>query len=488
MTKLRPLVTLTIISVLFLVVYYSIVSEPSYPIQTVSKEEAIEAIEVFSKKMELNIDVGDRSPTIETRANESIGQYITKENWTNEEIERLTNEIPIYTISIVLDNYLFEVDPFTSDIVRANNLYIHVENYQEINNFLENLFGSGFAKVEEKKDVFGDIDYIYSRGEVAGEIEEKVRISVYDNTILAFHKYGEVDQYPLSTEIFNLWEILMALVFIVTIVVVAIVATVQLVKKLNNNQIEAFLGPTLISLLAGVGWFCGLYLAMGTVDMFSLLFSGALTYATFSILLITAKKTDYVQPFSQIAEKLQPAVWNGFLLMIVSTSLTTIFYGLSAYFGAWSSPVMDYAVFLNTPLWAVPVFALSLGICASISEETIFRRYLIPAFDRFGVVISVLATSFLWGIGHIGYHMVPWHIRIFEFVLIVGPFFYFVYKRYGFVTAIFCHFFYNSMIGSIFLLTIIGPVGLLSVVLTLVPFLVFLKRSRGQRRKLLFRT
>lgn len=488
LNRLRPLVLLSIVSVVFLIIYYSVNTEPVYPLQTVTKEDITESIEQLSKQFDLNTDIKSKAPTYETRANESIGQYIAKQKWTPEEIENLTNEIPIYTISVLVEMDHFEVDPFTAEVVRASNIFYEIDSEHEVNEFIEKVFGAGFEKVNEEQNFFGEVEQIYSRGEVIGDIEEKLSVTLTDHAIIGFHKYGEVRDFQLSTSLFNFWEIILMLIFMITIVIIAIVATVQLIKRLNKNEIETFLGPFLISLLAGVGWFFGLYLAMGTVDVFSLLFTGLLTYTTFIILLITAKKADYVQPFSQIAIKLQPAVWNGFLLMLVSTVLVTIFYGIWAQFGAWTSPVMDYSIFLNTPIWALPVFALSLGICASISEETIFRRYLIPAFDRWGVIFSVIATSFLWGIGHMGYHMVPWHIRIFEFMIIVGPFFYFVYKRYGFVTAIFCHYFYNSLFGSIFLISIYWPVGILSFVLTLVPFFVFLKRSGENRGHLLFRS
>src|SRR5699024_9244223 len=100
--------------------------------------------------------------------------------------------------------------------------------------------------------------------------------------------------------------------------------------------------------------------------------------------------------------------------------------------------------------------------------------------ERLGVFFALVATSFLWGIMHIGYDMYPWFIYVLEFVLITGPFFFFVYKRYGFVTAVFMHYFYNAWVTTLFMFTVDLRVAFVSLAVMFVPFVLFFIRSKGK--------
>ncbi|WP_419182568.1 type II CAAX prenyl endopeptidase Rce1 family protein [Lysinibacillus fusiformis] len=108
---------------------------------------------------------------------------------------------------------------------------------------------------------------------------------------------------------------------------------------------------------------------------------------------------------------------------------------------------------------------------------------MIPFFDRFSVVASVILTSFFWGIQHLSYDVYPWYLRIIEF-MIIGSFFYFIYKKFGFKTAIFCHYFYNSLFTTLFLFRVDMKVAIVALILSISPLLVLLLKTKSQEARM----
>lgn len=129
-------------------------------------------------------------------------------------------------------------------------------------------------------------------------------------------------------------------------------------------------------------------------------------------------------------------------------------------------------------VWLLPLFVLAIGITAAIMKETLFRRYLASVLDHIHPIFAVFVSSFLWAILHLAYDVHPWYLRIVELTLIIGPFLYWIYKRYGFLTVLFCHYFFNSLYMSIHLFTYRDDIALVSLVLTLSPFMILLYKKR----------
>src|SRR5699024_5960992 len=146
---------------------------------------------------------------------------------------------------------------------------------------------------------------------------------------------------------------------------------------------------------------------------------------------------------NELLLKVRDGVKPALLWGLVSVALTTTYFFVTTrFFGSWVSPVDSYALAYNMKVWMSPRVVFAIGVRADIFEETIFRHYMVPLFDRFSVIVSMFATSILWGVLHISYDMYPWYLYIVEFIIITGPLFYVVYKRYGFTTSILLHYFY----------------------------------------------
>ncbi len=200
-----------------------------------------------------------------------------------------------------------------------------------------------------------------------------------------------------------------------------------------------------------------------------------MTYLTFAVLLIRWKKVR--RNTSERIRALQAHVKQGFLTAIIGITLGELYFLIAGFFDVWTSPVLNHSLLILNSPWILPIFTLFIGLSAAVTEEAIFRNYMGPFFERFGVVIAVIVTSLLWGVLHIGYDMYPWYLYVIEFILITGPFFYFVYRRYGFPTVILLHYFYNAGVSTLFLFSIDIMIASISLVVMVSPFSLYLYRK-----------
>ncbi|MFO1444878.1 CPBP family intramembrane metalloprotease [Bacillus sp. Bva_UNVM-123] len=405
-----------------------------------------------------------------------------KNKFDEEKIAKLQQEVPIYTIEVDTSKQSYQIDPKNGQITKATGISLPYNEQYDVDHFILTYFGEGYtlqAKEDSESNIFVDweLKYVFSAPTTFNDISKVVEIYTNANKIVEFQHFGVAKGFSLTNADESVGQIIISLFSLLFLFVLFIIVTVQLIKRLIKKQIEGFIGPFLLSLIAGFGWFF-LTSSMGaTISGFGAFEPGVMTYLTFATLLIRWKKTSESTENRLLNSK--NSIFQGLLLTIVGLALTNLFFYIASFFGSWISPVLNHGLLINVNPWILPIFTLFVGISAAITEEAIFRQYMIPFFDRFSVIISVILTSFLWGILHLGYDVYPWYLRVIEFMIIGGPFYYIVYKKFGFKTAIFCHYFNNSFITILFLWRVDLMVAIVALFLSLSPLLVLLLKTKS---------
>ncbi|MGG3928614.1 type II CAAX endopeptidase family protein [Metabacillus fastidiosus] len=476
---------LNIIAAVSLTIYILILSlgssEIKYPLPSYNKAAIFNYIVTESEKLNLPSFSAEDVTFINAKANNSIGRYVESYQFDERQLDELQQKVPIYTIEVETGERLYEIDPSNGKITRVSGISLPFNEKNSIDNFIQTYFGSGYTlqtKKASEDEIFTDwhIKYVYTASTSLDNISKVVEIYTSENKIIEFQQYGAAAGFPLQEAEDSAGLMIISIFMLLFLVALLIIVTVQLIKRLIKKQIEAFVGPFLLSAVAGFGWFF-LTSAMGSsITGFGAIEPAFMTYLTFATLLIRWEKSAKSHAIKILEWK--GAIFQGLLLAIIFFALTSLFFYITGFFGSWISPVLNHGLLINVNPWILPIFTLFIGLSAAVTEEAVFRRYMIPFFDRFGVITSVLLTSFLWGILHLAYDVHPWYLRVIEFMIIGGPFFYFVYKKFGFKTAVFCHYFNNSLITAFFLFSVNINVAIVALFLSVSPLLFLLYRTK----------
>jgi hypothetical protein len=113
--------------------------------------------------------------------------------------------------------------------------------------------------------------------------------------------------------------------------------------------------------------------------------------------------------------------------------------------GAWStSDVTQSPVNMAVP-WLLPLLAW----CAAISEEAIYRLFGVAIFRKWfkNTYAAAIIPTIIWALGHVAYPIYPATTRLIE-LTIIGFIFCFVFIRYGFITAVFAHAIFDTILMS----------------------------------------
>lgn len=470
---------LIIIASLSLIFYISILffgSAPaSYPLPDYSKEDVLQQLEQATEELNIPMIHPDKIVSFLPTANSSIGRYIDNNELNEQQLHELQQQIPLYVIELDSFGASYKVNPETGQITAAHFIGIEQNNIEQ---FIKENFGEGFHLQSESssKSFFSgwDVKQTYFAKTTFSDVVNVIDIYTYDNTIVQFDQYGLAKGFPPQSESKTMLTIyVLILIFLITLV---IIVTIQLIVRLVRKQIEGLIGPLILSLIAGIGWIFITRVMAGTNSAINMIEPVMMIYLTFATLAIRWKKNKrgLLQKFTSVK---QP-VWVGFLFAIISLALAELFFLAASHFDTWVSPVLNHNMLIQLNGWMLPLFTLFIGLSAAITEEAIFRNYMIPFFNKGGILLSVIATSFLWGILHIGYDMYPWYLYVIDFMIITGPLFYFVYKKFGFKTVIFLHFFYNAWVTTLFVFAVDINIALLCLIVTLSPFLIFLYREK----------
>lgn len=456
---------------IYIIYYFTGPETASYPFVEKSKDELFTAMNEEIHSLGLDPIREEDVEFSDVIANHSIGRYIEAEQFTEGELEKLAKEVPIYTYESDAFYITYELDLNSGKLVKAENIYLETEGAS----FVSDYFGTDFQLEETFQNDSFFSDWTKKETYVAStsfsDVKKVVDLYYEGETINRFSYYGLVAEYPFEED--SGTEGLTSVFIILFIIGLVIFATIHFIIKLIKKEIQAFVTPLLLTIVAGVGWVFISYAFGSNLSGITLLDSAIMIYLTFITLLIRWRK----KPDEHLNEKFfsqQQSIFQALLLTVISVVLAETYFLIASFFDTWSSPVTSHIIFIQLDDWMLPIFTAFIGLSAAITEESIFRHYLVPMFRRFSGVTAVVMSSLLWGILHIGYDMYPWYLYILEFIFVSGPFFYFVYTRYGFKTVIWMHYFYNAWVTTYLLFSYDLKIALVSLAVMLSPFLLFL--------------
>lgn len=167
------------------------------------------------------------------------------------------------------------------------------------------------------------------------------------------------------------------------------------------------------------------------------------------------------------------AMAHGYLLCFMLLGLQSVMFLIAEEkFQVWS---INDALFSNYNLLIPALFPL-MAWAAAISEEAIYRLFGIALFKKFvrSTTVAVFLTSMIWAIGHTSYPIYPAYTRFVE-VTILGLVFGWIMLRFGFLTAIYTHATFDSILMAFSIMALGGTLNsLLGVVYIASPVLAAL--------------
>jgi membrane protease YdiL (CAAX protease family) len=101
--------------------------------------------------------------------------------------------------------------------------------------------------------------------------------------------------------------------------------------------------------------------------------------------------------------------------------------------------------------------------CAAISEEAVYRLFGIGLLKKWfkNTFVAALIPTIIWALGHVTYPIFPSTTRLFE-LTIIGLAFSFMFVRYGFITVLFAHAVFDSIMMAISLMFMGSAVNILT--------------------------
>lgn len=122
----------------------------------------------------------------------------------------------------------------------------------------------------------------------------------------------------------------------------------------------------------------------------------------------------------------------------------------------------------------IPGLLPLLAWTAAISEEAIYRVFGTALFKKLlrSKMVAILLSNMIWALAHVGYPLFPAYTRFVE-VTILGLIFSWAYFRYGFITVMFAHAIFDSILMSLSLASMEGvDLAFLSLFYMVLPALI----------------
>ncbi|MEJ8303799.1 CPBP family intramembrane glutamic endopeptidase [Saccharibacillus sacchari] len=182
-------------------------------------------------------------------------------------------------------------------------------------------------------------------------------------------------------------------------------------------------------------------------------------------------------------------VWEslktGYLWAIILLAVqAVIFFILEHTLGVFSTTDDSQSTYNMMYPWLFPILAWMAGI----SEEAIYRLFGIPMVKKIvrSTVVASIITSLIWALGHTLYPIYPVITRPIE-LLFLGLLFSFIFLRYGYITAMFAHVVFDSILMGLSLIFMGTPtyvaVGIVSIVMpAIVAFVIYLMYGKDKTR------
>lgn len=237
-----------------------------------------------------------------------------------------------------------------------------------------------------------------------------------------------------------------------------------------------------VPLLAGiVVLILGILLMTNIIGLLEGLMSGLLVFM--AMLTVYSKRDQLGNRSKKRLNNLREKVIQGYSLGIIMFLLSSIFYLIAEnVFGAWGSE-QDSFLLLKDAQWII-LTPFIVGLYAAVTEEIMYRKFGEFVLRRIwkNQLFIALATSFIWSLGHLGYTVHPWYLRVVELTLVIGPFLYWIYKKYGVSAAIVTHYLFNCFLVSLTLISFDADRYVYSLLFLLVPLIIFvIPAKQGQR-------
>ncbi|QYR20493.1 CPBP family intramembrane metalloprotease [Paenibacillus sp. sptzw28] len=160
------------------------------------------------------------------------------------------------------------------------------------------------------------------------------------------------------------------------------------------------------------------------------------------------------------------SMWLGYLFALILLGLqTVIFIVLLNVTGAWSTTDVTQSPYNLAAPWIFPMMAW----CAAISEEAVYRLFGIGLLKKWfkNTFVAALIPTIIWALGHVTYPIFPSTTRLFE-LTIIGLAFSFMFVRYGFITVLFAHAVFDSIMMAISLMFMGTAVNILTGIIYII--------------------
>lgn len=174
-------------------------------------------------------------------------------------------------------------------------------------------------------------------------------------------------------------------------------------------------------------------------------------------------------------------VWACILLGVQSI----IFIVLGLTLNTWSTTDASQSPFNMLYPWLFPLMAWFAGI----SEEAVYRLFGIKMVKKIvrNTFVASLITSIIWALGHTLYPIYPVISRPIE-LIIVGLLFSYIFLRYGYMSAVFAHVVFNSILMGFSLMMMNDTVnfwmGIFYIILPAIVGYVIYKFNSDKRKQL----
>lgn len=183
------------------------------------------------------------------------------------------------------------------------------------------------------------------------------------------------------------------------------------------------------------------------------------------------------------------SMFSGYLWAFALLGLQSIiFIFLEKGLGSWSTTDASQSPYNMLYPWLMPLLAWMAGI----GEEAVYRLFGIRMFKKMvrSTILASLITSVIWAMGHTLYPIYPVITRPIE-LTIIGLVFSFIMIRYGFITSMFSHVIFNSILMGVSLIMMLDAVnvfaGVFWIVLpAIVGYIIYRFNPTPKKKKPLF--
>lgn len=183
------------------------------------------------------------------------------------------------------------------------------------------------------------------------------------------------------------------------------------------------------------------------------------------------------------------SMFCGYLWALALLGLQSIiFLVLENGLNAWSTTDASQSPYNMLYPWLMPILAWMAGI----GEEAVYRLFGIRMFKKVvrSTIVASLISSLIWAMGHTLYPIYPVITRPIE-LTIIGLVFNYIMLRYGFITSMFSHVIFNSILMGVSLIMMQDAVnvaaGIFWIILpAIVGYVIYRFNPAPKKKKPLF--